>query len=110
MTPENGCLQIMPGPHRQQLESRESDDGDSHRQVDVDPLRCLPIRMRAGDVVDSPAGRCTAGTQLDRPAARGVRAPYHREDVRWFDRDADMWRMFVQDRESHAATDLSGPG
>ncbi len=52
MSPENGCLQIVPRSHlKGQLQSRTSDDGDVHRQVEVDPMTCLPLRMRAGDAV-----------------------------------------------------------
>ncbi|MCC6680186.1 MAG: phytanoyl-CoA dioxygenase family protein [Phycisphaeraceae bacterium] len=52
MSPENGCLQIVPRSHlKGQLKSRTSDDGDAHQQVEVDPMTCLPLRMRAGDAV-----------------------------------------------------------
>ena len=96
MTPENGCLQVMPGSHRHQLDSRTSDDGDSHRQVDVDPLQCLPVRMRAGDAVAfsrwTVHGSGPNGTDQPRVA---YALQYHRDDVRWFDRDADTWRLLV---------------
>ncbi|MGH3489626.1 MAG: phytanoyl-CoA dioxygenase family protein [Actinopolymorphaceae bacterium] len=96
MTPDNGCLQIMPGSHQEQLDSRTSDDGDSHRQVDVDPLRCLPIRMRAGDAVAF-TRRPVHGSgpnSTDRPRL-AYALQYHREDVRWYDKDADTWKVLV---------------
>jgi phytanoyl-CoA hydroxylase len=97
MTPENGCLQIMPGSHREQLDSRTSDDGDTHRQVDVDPLRCLPIRMRAGDAVAFSRWTVhgSGPNHTDRPRL-AYALQYHREDVRWYDKDADTWRALVE--------------
>ncbi|MEQ4208897.1 phytanoyl-CoA dioxygenase family protein [Actinopolymorpha sp. B9G3] len=96
MTPENGCLQIMPGSHREQLDSRTSDDGDSHRQVDVDPLHCLPIRMRAGDAVAFSRWTVhgSGPNSTDRPRL-AYALQYHREDVRWYDKDTDTWRALV---------------
>jgi Phytanoyl-CoA dioxygenase (PhyH) len=97
MTPENGCLQVVPGSHRQQLDSRTSDDGDSHRQVDVDPLHCLPARMRAGDAVAFSRWTVhgSGPNSTDRPRV-AYALQYHREDVRWFDRDTDTWRLLVE--------------
>ena len=52
MTPENGCLYIVPGSHRfGTLESLPSRDGDGHRAIDVAEDQPLPIRLRAGDAV-----------------------------------------------------------
>jgi 2-oxoglutarate-dependent dioxygenase len=67
MAPENGCLQIVPRSHAGQRDSRRSDDNDSHRQVDVDPLSALPIRMRAGYALQ-----------------------YSRDDVKWLDPDTGL--------------------
>jgi len=52
MSPENGCLQIVPRSHlRGTLEARTSGDGDAHRRVTADPENFLPLRMHAGDCV-----------------------------------------------------------
>ncbi len=111
MTPENGCLQVMPGSHRQQLESRGSDDGDTHRQVDVDPLRCLPIRMRAGDAVAFSRWTVhgSGPNTMDRPRV-AYALQYHREDVRWYDRDGETWRMLIDTpRTATPPVDRLGP-
>lgn len=101
MTPENGCLQIVPDSHGRQHESRPSDDGDTHRQVDVDPLTCVPIRMRAGDAVAftrwTVHGSGTNHTDQPRVA---YALQYHRDDVRWYDKDTDTWRLLVDEPRS----------
>jgi 2-oxoglutarate-dependent dioxygenase len=52
MTPENGCLQIVPRSHLAgTLASGDSPDGDGHRVVAQDPTRFLPVRMSPGDTV-----------------------------------------------------------
>ncbi len=52
MTPENGCLIIVPRTHlKGTLESAESADADGHRRVLEDPTRYYMVRMRAGDAV-----------------------------------------------------------
>ncbi len=98
MTPENGCLQILPGSHTEQHRSRTSDDGDSHRQVDVDPSQCVPIRMRAGDAVAFTRWTVHGSGQNRTPDPRVAYAlQYHRDDVRWWDADGDQWRLLVDD-------------
>lgn len=52
MTPENGCLQMVPRSHTQgTLEVAYSADGTSHKKVTFEPEQFLPVRMRAGDAV-----------------------------------------------------------
>jgi len=52
MSPENGCLQVVPRSHLAgTIDSVESPDGDGHRTVAQDPTRFLPVRMRAGDCI-----------------------------------------------------------
>lgn len=98
MTPENGCLQILPGSHTEQHRSRTSDDGDSHRQVDVDPLQCVPIRMRAGDAVAFTRWTVHGSGPNHSPDPRVAYAlQYHRDDVRWLDTETDQWRLLVDD-------------
>ncbi|WP_152363560.1 phytanoyl-CoA dioxygenase family protein [Microlunatus speluncae] len=96
MTPDNGCLQIVPRSHHDQLESRTSDDGDTHRQVEVDPLECLPIRMRAGDAVAF--SRWTvhgSGPNVTSEPRVAYALQYHRDDVRWLDTESGDWRLLV---------------
>jgi 2-oxoglutarate-dependent dioxygenase len=96
MTPANGCLQILPRSHTADLESRSSDDHDGHRQVDVDPITALPIRMRAGDAVAF--SRWTvhgSGPNTTDQPRLAYALQYHREDVRAYDSEADEWRRLV---------------
>lgn len=52
MSPENGCLQVVPRSHLSgTIDSVENPDGDGHRTVAQDPTRFLPVRMRAGDAI-----------------------------------------------------------
>lgn len=96
MTPDNGCLLIKPGSHAQQLESRTSDDGDSHQQVDVDPATCLPMRMRAGDAVAFTRWTVHGSGPNSTDAPRVAYAlQFHRDDVRWLDRETGEWRLLV---------------
>lgn len=52
MSPENGCLMVVPRSHREgTIEESISPDGDGHRAVAEDPTRFLPVRMNPGDVI-----------------------------------------------------------
>lgn len=97
MTPDNGCLQVVPGSHNShQLRSRTSDDGDTHRQVEVDPLTCLPIRMRPGDAVAFTRWTVHgSGPNTSDRARLAYALQYHREDVRWFDKAASEWKLLA---------------
>jgi phytanoyl-CoA hydroxylase len=101
MAPENGCLQIVPRSHAGQRDSRRSDDNDSHRQVDVDPLSALPIRMHAGDAVAF--SRWTvhgSGVNVTSEPRVGYALQYSRDDVRWLDPDTGEWRLLVDQPRS----------
>ena len=112
MTPDNGCLGIVPRSHQnQQIPSRNSDDGDQHQQVEVDPLSCLPIRMRAGDAVAFSRWTVHGSGPNTTDAARVAYAlQYHREDVRWLDRTSGQWRLLVDNpRTATLPVDSLGP-
>lgn len=52
MTPENGCLQVVPRSHHTgTVDAVESPDKDGHRTVAQEPDYYLPVRMRAGDCI-----------------------------------------------------------
>ncbi len=98
MTPENGCLYIVPVSHDGQRESRQSDDGDTHRQVEVDPAEAVPIRMRAGDAVAFTRWTVHgSGTNTSTDPRVAYALQYHRDDVRWHDREAGKWRLLVDE-------------
>ncbi|MEX0777915.1 MAG: phytanoyl-CoA dioxygenase family protein [Phycisphaeraceae bacterium] len=84
MTPENGCLQVVPRSHlRGTLESDASGDGDTHRKTRLEPENFLPVRMSPGD--------CIAFSRLtvhgsgpnttDQPRV-AYAAQFHRDDVK----------------------------
>lgn len=84
MSPENGCLQIVPRTHLQgTLDSVENPDGDGHRTVAQDPTRFLPVRMRSGDAVAF--SRLTlhgsGPNHTDEPRV-AYAVQFHRNDVR----------------------------
>jgi 2-oxoglutarate-dependent dioxygenase len=84
MTPENGCLQVIPRSHMNgTLESNLSGDGDAHRKITWEPEDFKSILMEPGD--------CIAFTRLtihgsgpnttDRPRV-AYAVQYFRDDVR----------------------------
>ena len=98
MTPENGCLQMVPGSHKEGvLDWENAGDGDSHRKVAVDPKTFLPIRMRAGDAVAFT--RLTvhgSGPNYTNRARVAYGLQYHREDVKYFDPQDETWKLLVE--------------
>jgi hypothetical protein len=100
MTPENGCLQIVPASHKAGvLEWENAGDGDTHRKVKLDPKEFLPIRMRAGDAVAFT--RLTvhgSGPNHTDKARVAYGLQYHREDVKFFDVRDESWKLLVENR------------
>lgn len=100
MTPENGCLQIVPASHKAGvLDWENAGDGDTHRKVKLDPQEFLPIRMRAGDAVAFT--RLTvhgSGPNNTAKARVGYGLQYHREDVKFFDARDESWKLLVENR------------
>ena len=98
MTPENGCLQVVPGSHLQgTFKPKESGDGDRHLKVPFEPTDFFPLRMRAGD--------CVAFTRLtihgsgpnstpDPRVAYGIQ--FHRDDVNWLEKQSGQWKSVKQ--------------
>lgn len=97
MTPENGCLLVVPRSHRTgQLDSHNAGDGDNHQEVDFDPDLVFPVRMRAGDAVAFTrwtvhgSGRNTTATPRVAYALQ-----YHRSDVKYLDRNDKEWKLLI---------------
>jgi 2-oxoglutarate-dependent dioxygenase len=84
MSPENGCLQVVPRSHLNgTIDSVENPDGDGHRTVANDPTRFLPIRMRAGDAIAF--SRLTlhgSGSNQTTEPRVAYAVQFHRDDVR----------------------------
>ena len=96
MSPENGCLMVIPRSHLQgTLLSVDSGDGDHHRKVDYEPADFFPIRMRPGDCVAF--SRLTvhgsgANSSSDPRVAYAVQ--FHRDDVKAL-REGGEWRLLT---------------
>ena len=95
MTPENGCLQMAPESHKAGvLDWENAGDGDTHRKVKIDPTDFLPLRMRAGDAVAF--SRLTvhgSGPNHTSRARVAYGLQYHREDVKFLDKEDDSWKL-----------------
>ncbi len=83
MTPENGCLQVVPRSHLEgTVEAVGSSDGDGHRMVAQEPSRFLPVRMNPGDCIAF--SRITihgsGPNETDQPRI-AYAVQFHRDDV-----------------------------
>ena len=87
MTPENGCLMVVPRSHRDgTLESEFSGDGDIHKKVKFDPTDFYPLRMRPGDCVAF--SRLTihgSGPNVTGDMRVAYAVQYYRDDARYAD-------------------------
>lgn len=94
MSPENGCLQVIPRSHRNgQLPSKDCPDKDGHQQIDVDPIDCVPLRMRAGEAVAF--SRWTvhgSGPNHTNEPRVAYALQYVRNDVNYLDKKTCEWR------------------
>ncbi|MEM6393677.1 MAG: phytanoyl-CoA dioxygenase family protein [Planctomycetota bacterium] len=97
MSPDNGCLQVVPRSHKDgQLASHNSDDGDGHQQLEVDPLTCLPVRMRAGDAVAFTRWTVHGSGPNTTDQARVAYAlQFHRDDVSWIDKETNEKKLLL---------------
>jgi 2-oxoglutarate-dependent dioxygenase len=87
MTPENGCLMVVPRSHLAgDLESAPSGDDDVHKKVIYEPDDFLPVRTHAGDCIAF--SRLTVhGSGPNTTAEPRIAYPlqFHRDDVSWID-------------------------
>jgi len=96
MTPENGCLQIVPRSHRDgTLESELSGDGDQHKKIRWEPADFLSLRMAAGDCVAF--GRLTvhgSGPNTTPEPRVAYAVQFHRNDVRFA--SPEGWKLLTE--------------
>jgi 2-oxoglutarate-dependent dioxygenase len=101
MSPENGCLQVVPRSHLSgTIDSVSSSDGDNHRMVAQEPDRFLPVRMRAGDAIAF--SRLTihgsGPNHTDEPRI-AYAVQFHRNDTQaFFD---DEWKLLTERPRFH---------
>ena len=86
MSPENGCLQVVPRSHLSgTLDAVGSSDGDGHRMVAKEPERFLPLRMHPGDaVVFSRLTLHGSGPNLTNEPRLAYAVQFHRNDTSAF--------------------------
>jgi 2-oxoglutarate-dependent dioxygenase len=99
MSPENGCLQMVPRSHlRGTLESESSGDGDSHRKTKIEPGDFLPLRMMPGDAVAF--SRLTvhgSGPNHTGEPRVAYAVQFHRDDVKaWRPASWEGWRLLKE--------------
>lgn len=96
MTPENGCLQVVPRSHLGgTIDAVQSPDGDGHRTVAQDPTRFLPVRMQPGDCIAF--SRLTlhgSGANTTDEPRLAYAVQFHRDDVKTF--WDDEWQLLKE--------------
>ena len=94
MTPENGCLQVVPRSHRHgTLEAVNAGDDDGHQKVNFEPEDFLPVRMRAGDAIAFTRLTVHGSGPNETGEPRVAYAlQYAREDVTWQAKGSDEWK------------------
>ena len=95
MSPENGCLQLIPRSHLNgQLPSKDCPDKDGHQQIDVNPVHCVPLRMKAGEAVAFSRWTVhgSGPNRTDEPRV-AYALQYVRNDVKYFDKKSSQWRL-----------------
>jgi 2-oxoglutarate-dependent dioxygenase len=95
MSPDNGCLQVVPRSHLQgTLASELSGDGDQHKKVTWEPTDFLPLAMRPGDCVAF--SRLTihgsGANTADAPRV-AYAVQFHRNDVHAL--QGDEWQLLT---------------
>jgi 2-oxoglutarate-dependent dioxygenase len=95
MSPENGCLQVIPRSHLNgTLESDESEDKDGHKKVRFEPKDFLPVRMRPGDCIAF--SRLTvhgSGANQSHDPRVAYAVQYYRSDVKYLDKSTGEWKL-----------------
>jgi 2-oxoglutarate-dependent dioxygenase len=98
MSPENGCLRVIPRSHLNgTLSSQESEDRDGHRKIEWEPSDFLPVRMLPGDCIAFSRLTVHGSGPNNTPDPRVAYAvQFHRNDVKWLDRENNnVWKLLT---------------
>ena len=102
MSPENGCLNVVPRSHLNgTISAVQNPDGDGHRTVEVEPTQFLPIRMNPGDIIAF--SRLTlhgSGPNFTREPRFAYAVQFHRNDVRARWEDGEFYSLLERPRFS----------
>jgi len=97
MSAQNGCLQVVPRSHLQgTYDSIAASNDDSHRMVKWEPKDFVTVDMQPGDCVAF--SRLTvhgSGTNSSPDPRVAYAVQYHRNDVRWFDRETNSQKLLL---------------
>ena len=96
MSPENGCLRMVPGSHKAgTLDSVDAGD-QKHQKLAFEVIDDRPIEVSAGDAVAFTrlTVHGSGPNTTDKPRL-AYALQYHREDVHFFDEDAALWRRLI---------------
>ena len=98
MMPENGCLQVVPRSHLNgTFEAVGTPDDDSHRRVKWEPKDFVSVNMEPGDCVAFTRLTVHGSGQNSTDDARVAYAiQYHRDDVRWLERETNTWKSLKE--------------
>ena len=94
MTPQNGCLCIVPrSNHDGTLATRTSPDGDGHQATAEDPKDYLSLRLNAGDAVvfTRLTVHGSGPNHTDQPRV-AYALQFHRNDTHYLDPSDKSWK------------------
>jgi len=98
MTPENGCLQIVPESQKRGVLEWEKVEGDNiHKKIKGEIGNALPVRMRAGDAIAFSRLLVHGSGKNETPKPRIAYAlQYHREDIKYLDKETQNWKPLIE--------------
>jgi 2-oxoglutarate-dependent dioxygenase len=104
MRVNNGCLQIVPRSHLNgTAESVVAANDDRHRMVKWEPKDFVTVNMQPGDCVAFSRLTVHGSGKNDSSQPRVAYAvQFHRNDVKWLDRESDSWKLLLENPRWHA--------
>ncbi|MFP4061096.1 MAG: phytanoyl-CoA dioxygenase family protein [Bacteroidales bacterium] len=98
VTPDNGCLQIVPGSHKKGvLDWENAGDDDVHKKIKGEVSNPFPVRMHAGDAIAfSRLMVHGSGKNSGLEPRVAYALQYHREDVNYLDKETNEWKKLIE--------------
>lgn len=98
MSPQNGCLCIVPrSNHQGTYDARLSGDGDTHKRMLEDPVDYLSLRLNPGDAVAFT--RLTvhgSGPNHSSEPRVAYALQFHRDDTKYLDPSENVWKSLKE--------------
>lgn len=98
-TVRHGCMQLVPDSHKAgTLTSKAMFADGAHRTVAEEPASWDDVPLEPGDCVvfDRLTIHGSGPNETDEPRI-AYAVQFHREDVRWYDRDNEQWKLLVDE-------------